>query len=162
MFRWNRDPLCTTPFPIGFNKISKTLSNWKKEKYDTSPQNCDEIKKAFENPATLKDLGTSLHHEHGLILNHVHQQKEFSYCVLSSPKSIQIMNDESEEEERFYLIDGTFRITPMCSTFKQVLIIHGQFGLKVRSQCFIRMLHTYFVLFLIILLKFCLFQRVFH
>lgn len=108
------------------------MSNWKKEKYETSPQTCEEIKKAFENPATLKDLGTSLHKDHGLIFNHVHQEKEFSYCILSSPKSIQIMNEELEEQERFYLIDGTFSITPISKVFKQVLVIHGQFGLKVR------------------------------
>lgn len=137
--RWNRDPLCKGPFPIEFTKIAKTLSNWKKEKYETSPQSCDDIKKAFENPATLADLGTSLHKDHGLIFNHVHQQKEFSYCVLSSPKSIQIMNDELEPNERFFLIDGTFRITPMCKVFKQVLVIHGQFGLKVSLQYYVCM-----------------------
>lgn len=124
--------MCDGPFPIDFKQIAKTLSNWKKEKYETSPQDCDEIRKAFNNPATLKDLGTSLHKSHGLIFNHVHQEKEFSYCILSSPKSIQIMNEELEENERFYLVDGTFRITPMCKVFKQVLVIHGQFGLKVR------------------------------
>lgn len=129
--RWNRDPLCTGPFPIEYKQIAKTLSNWKKEKYETSPQNCDDIKKAFENPATLADLGTSLHADHGLIFNHVHQEEAFSYCILSSPKSIQIMNEELSPGERFFLIDGTFRITPMCKIFKQVLVIHGQFGLKV-------------------------------
>lgn len=133
-FRWNDDPLCDGPFPIDFKRIAKTLTNWKKEKYVTSPKNCEEIKKAFENPATLRDLGTSLHKDHGLIFNHIHEQEEFSYCVLSSPKSIQIMNDDLDKDERFYLIDGTFYITPMCSVFKQSLIIHGQFGLKVSEK----------------------------
>lgn len=114
-----------------FEKISKSLSNWRKEKYDVSPKTCEEIRKAFENPVTLNDLGTSLHRQHGLIYNGVHEEKDYSYCVLSSPKSIELITSNLEEQERFYLIDGTFRITPMCSVFKQVLIIHAQFGIKV-------------------------------
>lgn len=113
-------------------KISKTLSNWRNEKYQTSPKTIEDIRKAFETPSTLNDLGTSLHRDHGLIYNHVHKENDFSYCVLSSPKAIELMNNEFEEDERFYLIDGTFRITPMCKIFKQVLIIYGQFGLKVK------------------------------
>lgn len=114
--------------------MNKTLTNWRNEKYVSAPKTCEDIRNAFKNPVTLKDLGTSLHRDHGLIYNHLHEQKEFSYCVLSSPKSIELMNSELEEEERFYLIDGTFRITPMCKVFKQVLVIYGQFGLKVRKK----------------------------
>lgn len=126
------------PFPLDFKKIAKTLTNWRNEKYETSPKTCEDIRKAFENPVTLADLGTSLHKDHGLIYNHLHEQKEYSYCVLSSPKSIEIMNKELEENERFFLIDGTFRITPMCKVFKQTLIIYGQFGQKVRKKSIFR------------------------
>lgn len=121
---------------MDFKKIAKTLTNWRKQKYATSPKTCEDIRKAFENPVTLKDLGTSLHKEHGLIFNYLHEEKDYSYCVLSSPKSIELMNDQLEEGDRFYLIDGTFRITPMYSVFKQVLIIYGQFGQKVRKKIF--------------------------
>lgn len=103
----------------------------RKQKYDISPKSCDEIKKAFENPTILKDLGTSLQREHGRIYNHVHEEKDFSYAVFSSPKSIELIIKNLEPNERFFLIDATFKITPMCNVFKQVLIIHAQFGVKV-------------------------------
>lgn len=89
---------------------------------------------AFEKPEIMADLGTSLHREHGKIYNYVHNEEEFSYCIFSSPKSIQLITHNLDEEERFFLIDGTFRMTPMNNIFQQVLIIHAQFGIKVRKQ----------------------------
>lgn len=68
---------------------------------------------------------------HGNLFNYLHEEKEFSYCVLVSPQSIELITNNLEPNERFYLIDGTFRITPMCNVFKQVLIVHAQFGIKV-------------------------------
>lgn len=99
--------------------------------YEKSPQNCSEIKLAFANPNILQELGTSLHREHGQIFNHVHEESEFAYCVLSSPKSIRLILDNLKEEERFYLCDATFSITPMCNVFHQTLLIYAQFGIKV-------------------------------
>lgn len=106
----------------------------RKKKYETSPNTCAGIRAAFENDNILKDLGTSLQREHGLLYNCVHEEDDFAYCVLSSPKSIQLITQNMEEKERFYLIDATFRITPMCTVFKQVLIIHAQFGIKASSN----------------------------
>lgn len=111
--------------------VEKSLKNLRKAKYETSPNSIEEIRNAFDNPNTLQDLGTSLHRERGLLFNYAHEEKDFSYCILSSPKSIELIKDNLEANERFFLIDGTFRITPMSSTFKQVLIIHAQFGIKV-------------------------------
>lgn len=68
------------------------------------------------------------------MFNYVHEEKDFSYCIFSSSKSIQLIVDSLEPNERFYLIDGTFDMTPLNSLFKQVLIIHAQFGVKV-SDC---------------------------
>lgn len=129
--RWNNDSKCSGPFPVKQSTVERTLKNLKKAKYETSPNSIEEIRSAFDNPVTLKDLGTSLHREKGLLFNYAHEEKDFSYCVLSSPKSIELIVNNLEANERFFLIDGTFRITPMSSTFKQVLIIHAQFGIKV-------------------------------
>lgn len=133
--RWNSDPKCDGPFPIPQAKIHKTLANLRKEKYDTSPKTVSEIREVFNNPSILRDLGTSLHRDHGVLYNYTHEEKDFSYCVFSSPKSIELICDKDnglDLDERFFLIDATFRITPMCSVFSQVLMIHAQFGLKVK------------------------------
>lgn len=133
--RWNQDPKCDSPFPFPQSKIQKTLDNIRKEKYQKSPQTVDEIRNSFNNPSILSDLGTSLHRDRGVLYNYTHEEKDFSYSIFSSPKSIELICDKEvglDVDERFFLIDATFRITPMCSVFDQVLIIHAQFGLKVR------------------------------
>lgn len=132
-FRWNSDINCNGPFPIQYSTIKRTLTDLRKKKYDKSPNSCAEIKKAFENPVVLKDLGTSLYRGHDKLFNYVYDGKDFSYCVFISPKSIELIMRNLEAIERFYSMDGTFRITPMCNVFKQVLIIHAQFGIKVSS-----------------------------
>lgn len=136
IIRWNQDPKCKSQFPVPLHKIYRTLKDLKNKKYGKSPTNCDEIKAAFENPAIMNDLGTSLHRERGNLYNYTHEENDFSYTIFSSPKSIQLITDNLDESERFYLIDGTFKITPMCNVFQQVLIIHAQFGIKVRIQLF--------------------------
>lgn len=127
---WNQHPKCNGPFPIAFATIEKSLKKLRKSKYQSSPKTIEDIRIAFENKEIIDDIGTSLHREHGKIFNLVHEDKDYSYCVFSSPKSILIV-DDLDEDDRFFLIDGTFRITPMCDIFKQVLIVHAQFGLKV-------------------------------
>lgn len=112
--------------------IEKTLTNLKREKYESSPGSIEEIRKAFDNPDILNDLGSSKDREKGILYKYAHEEKKFSYCVLQSPKSIELILDNLKlPNERFFLIDGTFQITPMSSVFKQVLIIHAQFGIKV-------------------------------
>lgn len=130
-FRWNEDPKTNGPFPFEQSTITKSLKNLRKARYKSSPNSIEEIRNAFNDPVILKDLGTSLHKEKGLIYNHTHEERDFAYTVFSSPKSIQLILNNLEPEERFYLVDGTFRITPMSGVFKQVLIIHAQFGIKV-------------------------------
>lgn len=132
LIRWNSDPKHDGVFPIKFATIEKTLTNLKREKYDSSPSSIEEIQKAFDNPDILNDLGRSKDRENGILYKYAHEEKNFSYCVLQSPKSIQLILDNLKlPNERFFLIDGTFQITPMSSVFKQVLIIHAQFGIKV-------------------------------
>lgn len=110
------------------------MENIRKEKYDTSPKTLEEIREVFKNPSIMRDIGTSLHREHGELYNYAHEEKNFSYCVFSSKKSIELICKNLDVDERFFLIDATFRITPMCSVFSQVLMIHAQFGLKVHSE----------------------------
>lgn len=134
MTRWNSDPKHDGVFPVKLATVEKTLTNLKREKYEASPNSIDEIRKAFENPDTLRDLGTSKEREKRILFKYAHEEENFSYCVLHSPKSIDLILDNLTPEERFFLIDGTFKITPMSSVFKQVLIIHAQFGIKVSSN----------------------------
>lgn len=123
--------MCDGPFPIAYSKISRSLATWRGEKYKNSPTSCAELRAVFEDPKILKDLGTSLQRDHGVLFNCVHEEDSFAFCVISSPKSVELITQNVEEKDLFYLIDATFSITPMCNVFQQVLIIHAQFGIKV-------------------------------
>lgn len=132
--RWNNDPLIDSPFPFPFSKIKKTLEGLRKKKYHKPPKNITELREALDNnPTILQDLGISLHRDHGMLFRHLHKGDDYSYCVFASPRSIELIQNNIEQKDRFFLIDATFRITPMCNVFKQSLIIHAQYGIKVSS-----------------------------
>lgn len=53
----------------------------------------------------------------------------FENCIFSSSKSLSLIEDNINVEDRFFLMDATFRVTPR-SIFNQFLVIHLQFGKK--------------------------------
>lgn len=90
----------------------------------------EEIEHVFDKPEIMQGLGTSLFHEKAPIYNGIQITDKFTNCIFSSSKSISLIRSNMETHERFYLMDGTFRITPR-GIFNQLLVIYVQFGLKV-------------------------------
>lgn len=130
-FSWQKDPLCEgTPYPKVFHEFKKTLGNFRKLKYGKAPTNGIEVLTEFEKEAVLQDYGFSLLQEHGPIFNGVVVRDNFENCIFSSAKSIDLILENTTESERFFIVDGTFRITPK-GVWKQVLILHINFGFKV-------------------------------
>lgn len=70
------------------------------------------------------------------LFNEIQIEKNFSNCIFSSQSSIALVNKYTEPHERFFVMDGTFRITPH-GIFNQVLVIYVRFGLKVCTIIFI-------------------------
>lgn len=54
----------------------------------------------------------------------------FSNCIFSSQSSIELMKKYTDADDRFFIMDGTFRVTPH-RIFDQVLVIYVRFGIKV-------------------------------
>lgn len=134
-YRWQSDPLCAGPFPKTFAEVKRTIENYSKTKYGKSPKSAEEILQEFQRPQVLADLGTSRQREHGRFFNEIHISEKFTNCFFSSSKIISLILNNVKEEDRFFLMDGTFRITPN-GIFQQVLIIHSQFGTKVTHFTF--------------------------
>lgn len=128
--RWQNDSKCTSAYPQDFDNIEKTLRNYRKTKYGKSPTTAEEIQMEFEKPEVFEDLGRSKFREHGILFNEIDIQENFTNCTFSSAKSIQLVKDNLEPQERFFIMDGTFRIAPH-GIFQQVLIIHVVYVLKV-------------------------------
>lgn len=128
--RWQTDPLCDGNYPQNFDEVKKTLENRRKLKYGKAPTSGEEIRAEFQKPDVLKDLGMSKHRENGPFFNHLQIDANFTNCIFSSAKAISLVMENIDEKDRFFLMDGTFRITPR-GIFQQVLILHIQFGIKV-------------------------------
>lgn len=130
-FRWQKDPLCEkTPYPKVFDEFKKTLQNCRKQRYGKSPINGTEILVEFEKQSVLDNYGFSLLQDHGSFFNDVVISDNFENCIFSSAKSIELILQNTTEAERFFIVDGTFRITPK-GVWQQVLILHINFGIKV-------------------------------
>lgn len=130
LFRWQKDSLCNGPYPKTFDEFRKTLCSIRKTRYGKVPTNGREILAEFKKENVLKDYGFSILKDHGKLLNDVIITEKFENCIFSSEKSISLIKENVPEEKRFFILDGTFYITPK-GVWQQVLILYAIFGLKV-------------------------------
>lgn len=94
-----------------------------------APETVAEIRESISR-AEIYDFYCKTDHQDGreIFLDHLYDGKDFSYCIFSSKKIMQHIEQSTKPNERRYLIDGTFKVVPFGS-FKQLLIIHfARFG----------------------------------
>lgn len=114
-FSWQKDPLCEgTPYPKVFDEFKNTLSNRRKQAYGKSPINGKEVLIEFEKESISKANAFSLLKDHveRPFFNVVVITDNYENCIFSSAKSIELIIEYTTERERFFIVDGTFRITP--------------------------------------------------
>lgn len=133
-FRWHNDPLCEgKPYPKVYDEIRKTLGTIRNLRFGKAPVNGKEVLEEFKKDAVMNGFGFSLLQDHGRLLNDVIVSKQFEYCVFSSAKSIALILANTQESERFFILDGTFRITPK-GVWVQTLILQINYGFKVSNE----------------------------
>lgn len=91
------------------------------------------MEREFQREYIRENLGCSLIKDAGPIYNGAVVTNDFDYCVFSSPKSISLILENVPQSERFFIIDGTFRITPK-GVWQQTLIVHVMYKSKVRQR----------------------------
>lgn len=129
--RWNADTKTTGPFPNPFEHYARTLTDCRKTRFGKSPVSPQEIQTAFQNQDLRDELGASLFGEKAPLFNDILIEKDFCNCVFSSAKSIALIKEYIEPNKRFFVMDATFRVTPI-GEFEQVLVLYVQFGIKVK------------------------------
>lgn len=129
--RWQGDVRCVGPFPRNYESYERTLRDIRSKRFGPSPTTVREIEVAFTRREVFSDLGIS--RAGGTIYNGVQIEDGFSNCIFSSPQSILLAKQNLETDERFFLMDVTFRVTPR-EEFQQVLIIYIKYGIKVRTN----------------------------
>lgn len=132
--RWEADSECENlgVFPIVFTSIEKTLSNHRLAKLRKAPNKCSEIDDVFKDPEVRSTFCESLHKEKYNLYDKTFSSKEFGYCIYSSKKSIELIESNVAELDRFLVMDATFSISPK-QMFYQVLIIYARYFEKVRD-----------------------------
>lgn len=86
----------------------------------------------MEKENIFEEFGLSKHREKGALFNSIDIAPDYVNCFFSSAKTIALIRENLDEHDRFFLADATFKITPN-GPFKQVLILHVQFGIRVNS-----------------------------
>lgn len=131
IYSWQKDPMCKgSEYPRTFDEFKKTLSNIRKKKYGKSPTNGREILLEFQKENVREEYGFSLLQDRGPFFNDVIITDRFENCIFSSSKSIALILENTLEKDRFFIVDGTFRITAK-GVWQQTLILHINFGIKV-------------------------------
>lgn len=129
--RWEADPNCNGPFPIVFTSVEKTLNNHRAMKFRKAPKQCTEIESVFEDADMRATFCNSFHREKFCLYDTTYCCNDFSYCIYSSKKTIDLITQNVPQEERVLLMDATFSIAPN-RMFYQVLIIYVRYFEKVR------------------------------
>lgn len=127
--------MCNGPYPKVFDEVKKTISNFRKNRFGKNPLNGAEVLAAFEREQVMNDYGFSLLQDHGRFFDNVVITDEFETVIFKSAKSIALILENVPESERFFTLDATFRITPK-GVWQQVLILHANYGKKVRQTFF--------------------------
>lgn len=85
----------------------------------------DEIKQAFSNPDILQAFGYAFGSEgtKEIFFDAAIQENDFSYCIFSSKKMIELINTRIQPKKRHILLDATFKTCPL-GPFTQLLIIY--------------------------------------
>lgn len=98
--------------------------------YGKAPTNGVEVLAEFEKESVSELYAFSSLQDHGTFFNDVIITNNFENVIFSSSKSIDLILQNTTEAQRFFVVDGTFRITPN-GIWQQVLILHVNFGIKV-------------------------------
>lgn len=103
-----------------------------------NPKNVEEFLDAFNKKDILEDFGYAYNKqkEKDVFFNGAVDTGEFSYCVFSSRKIINLMNERIKKNNLDILMDATLR-TCAFGPFKQLLImyvrVHHQVSILVTN-----------------------------
>lgn len=110
--------------------MEATINRLKNKKCPELLENLEGIKKEFEKPEILEKFGMNLMNKDRFFI-HGEVNKEFSYQIFASIRTIEFIKRKIAAGQRRYLIDGTFKIVP--KPYNQVPIISIEYKNNVSS-----------------------------
>lgn len=124
LYHTHRHQQCT----LLYEDHERCLQKTRKLGVPKAPSNVDEIREAMKRSEIFDTYCRTFHTDvRDLFLDHLYDGKDFSYCIFSSKKIMQLIEEKIDVKDRHYFIDGTFKVVPY-GCFTQLLVIHvGKF-----------------------------------
>lgn len=141
------------------NRITRGLQKIAKGAMPNNPTTINELIDLYSKDDVIENFGYSLHERderyvfNDTILN---GGNNGSYCIFSSKRNIELMNEHIPIERRHILMDATFKVVPR-GPFKQLLIIYVAYLKKVITRIDFRIFYVVHLVFSFIFDHRCLF-----
>lgn len=105
--------------------MKRTIARRTSKKYPTNVKSAEAIANEFKNPKTFNEFGLNLRKTEPFYIGTVETQAKFSFTVFAS-KQVMSLIDKHIPEDRRYMMDGTFDVTPL-GCYYQLLVIHIEY-----------------------------------
>lgn len=126
---------------LRFKSVEDTLQRIKNKQYPEIPKSCKEIEEVLKKPETFENFGHTLTKKNQLYIGSEVNDK-FSFHVFASISVIEFIKENISVDQRFYLIDGTFKIVPR--KLSQLLIISIEFKNDVSKKPKFKLFRLFF------------------
>lgn len=117
--------------------MDRNLRRLKNTPFPKLPTNADEIKSAFKKPEILEQYGFNLRGSERFYVDTI-TDTQSAFTVFASTEAIRLTVEHIPPNERRYLLDATFDVTPIGG-FYQLLIVYIEFKNDVFPIAYIAM-----------------------
>lgn len=123
---------------LTIEKIGRNCRRLKNNKYPKNPRSANDIRAAFEDPELIEKFAFNLRKTKMFYVDTVDVGESSHFTMFASYECIDMIKKHIAPQNRNYLVDGTFKVTP--SGFYQLLVIHIECKNEVCSLFLIRLL----------------------
>lgn len=110
---------------LKYSSMERNLRRLLNNDMPEMPTSAAEISRAFENAATMDRFGFNLRSTERFYIDTIQKDPHYSFTLFASIEIIKMIEQHIPQNRR-YLMDGTFDVTPV-GCFSQLLIIHIEY-----------------------------------
>lgn len=111
---------------LRFHNMERNLRRLKNKKYPKRPTTAGEIIDAFQNPSIVQEFGLNLRADNRFYVDTIVTKSNSSFTIFASYPIIEMIKKNILPNERKYLLDGTFDVTPF-GHYYQLLVIYIEY-----------------------------------
>lgn len=123
---------------LNFYTHERSLQTIRNNALPRNPKTANDISEIFGREDVMALLGTTK--DDKPFYNGAFESQEFSFCMFSSPTTIELLEKNEKYGERVMMMDGTFAVVPIGS-FNQLFIIYTVYLEKVDFMFFVTQLY---------------------